>query len=88
MRKRRIQVQWNLRYGVASMNIRQRKLAGTIATVLFLAVYSLVAMAVGGAFVVGANPIGEFVFFVIAGAGWLPVIMAIVKWMSRPDSPG
>jgi hypothetical protein len=67
------------------MTLRQRKFAGTLATVFFLIVYSLAAMAVGGVFIVGANPVAEFVFFVIAGAGWLPVVMLIVKWMSRPD---
>ena len=69
------------------MTIRQRKLLGTIATVLFLTVYCLIAMAIGGAFVVGRSTLMEIGYFAVAGLGWLPVVMAIIRWMSRPD-PG
>ena len=65
------------------MTTRQRKLAGTFATVGFLVTYCLIAMAVGGAYVVGSGGATEFVFFAIAGFAWLPAVMAIVRWMSR-----
>jgi len=67
------------------MTIRQRKLAGMIAIVLFLAIYCLVAMAIGGAYVVGRSPAIEIGFYLIAGLAWLPVVMKIIRWMSRPD---
>jgi hypothetical protein len=67
------------------MDIRTRKLIGVLATVAFLTVYSLVAMAIGGQFVTGQGKLVELVFFVIAGVAWLPVVMAIIKWMSRPN---
>ena len=44
-------------------------------------------MAVGGHWVVGRGMALELAFYILAGAGWLPVVMAIIRWMSRPDSP-
>ena len=66
------------------MTIRQRKFVGVLATVGFLIVYSLIAMAVGGAFVVGQSKLLEIVYFIIAGIAWLPPAMLIIRWMSRP----
>jgi hypothetical protein len=68
------------------MNMRTRKAFGTIATVLWLACYALVAMAVGGQHVVGKGMAHELPFFVLAGVGWIPVSMIIIRWMSRPDT--
>jgi hypothetical protein len=67
------------------MKLRQRKLIGTIATVLFIIVYSLVTMAVGGIYVVGSGVLIELGFFIIAGFGWIPIAMFIIRWMSKPD---
>ncbi len=67
------------------MGLRTRKFIGTFATVGFLIAYSLAAMAVGGQLVVGRGVFVELPFYIIAGTLWLPVVMAIVKWMARPD---
>lgn len=67
------------------MKQRARKAVGTALTVAFLAVYSLVAMAVGGQLVVERGVWLELPFYVVAGVAWLPVEMAIIRWMSRPD---
>lgn len=67
------------------MNIRTRKAIGTFATVAFIIAYALVMMAVGGILVVGRGMAVELPFYIVAGAGWLPVVMAIIRWMSRPD---
>jgi len=67
------------------MKQRVRKAIGTALTVVFLAIYSLVAMAVGGQLVVGRGLLFELPFYVMAGVLWLPVVMAIIRWMSRPD---
>ena len=66
------------------MTLRQRKFAGMIAIVGFLAVYCLVMMAVGGMLIVGAPMPVELAFFIAAGIGWLPAVMAIIRWMSLP----
>ena len=67
------------------VKLRTRKFIGTLATVGFLIVYSLVAMAVGGQFAVGGGLFIELAFYVAAGFLWLPVVMAIIRWMARPD---
>jgi Protein of unknown function (DUF2842) len=67
------------------MKMRTRKAIGTIITVLFVAAYCLVVMALGGIFVVGRGFLAELPFYLIAGLAWLPVVMIIIKWMQRPD---
>ncbi|MEY3083381.1 MAG: hypothetical protein RJA94_3366 [Pseudomonadota bacterium] len=67
------------------MTMRTRKAIGTIATVAFLIAYALVMMAVGGMLVVGRGMVFELPFYILAGLGWLPVVMLIIRWMSKPD---
>ncbi|MBC8036023.1 MAG: DUF2842 domain-containing protein [Rhizobiales bacterium] len=67
------------------MKLRTRKFIGTFATVGFLIVYSLAAMAIGGQWIVGHGIFVELPFYIVAGVLWLPVVMMIVRWMSRPD---
>lgn len=66
------------------MTLRQRKFVGMVAIVAFLIVYCLIAMAIGGIFAVGLPRVLEIGFFVIAGIAWLPIVMMIIRWMSRP----
>jgi hypothetical protein len=68
------------------MKIRQRKFIGTIATIAFLVVYALIAMAVGGRYVVGYGPAVELPAFILLGIGWIPVAMILIRWMSNPDA--
>lgn len=67
------------------MNLRTRKFIGIILTIVWMAVYSLIAMAIGGIYVLGRGMPLELPFYVLAGLGWVPVEMAIIKWMSKPD---
>jgi len=67
------------------MKQRQRKLLGTFATVIFMIIYSLVAMAIGGEVAVGHSTVVEVGFYLVAGIAWLPVVMWIIRWMARPD---
>ncbi len=67
------------------MKQRTRKLIGTFGTVIYLAIYSLVMMAVGGWLVVGKGTAYELPFFIVAGVLWIPGAMLIIKWMARPD---
>jgi len=69
------------------MKLRTRKAVGIFLTLGFLTVYSLVAMAFGGVFILGKGQVAEVLYYVIAGLAWLPVEMAIIKWMSLPDTP-
>jgi hypothetical protein len=67
------------------MKQRQRKFIGIFATVGFMILYSLAAMAIGGDLVVGRSAAAEIGFYLIAGVAWLPVVMWIIRWMARPD---
>lgn len=67
------------------MKQRTRKAIGTFATVSFMIVYALIAMAAGGHFAVGRGMAVELTYFVVAGLLWLPVVMAIIRWMVKPD---
>ena len=69
------------------MTQRSRKFAGTFLCIACLVVYCLVAMAIGGHFVVGGNTAVAVVFYAAAGFGWLPPVMLIIRWMSKPDQP-
>ncbi len=70
------------------MNRRARNFVGVILTFGWLVIYALVMMAVG-AIVFGAQRPGyaHLLFYVIAGVGWLPVAMLIIRWMAKPDGP-
>jgi hypothetical protein len=50
-----------------------------------MAVYCLIAMAIGGQYIVGRGLLIELPFYILAGTGWIPVVMLIVRWMSRPE---
>ena len=67
------------------MRQRTRKAIGTFAVVAFIILYALVLMAVGGELAVGRGLAVELLFYIVAGLLWLPVVMAIIRWMVRPD---
>jgi hypothetical protein len=69
------------------MKQRTRKAVGTFSVVAFIIVYSLIMMAVGGELAVGRGMAAEIAFYTVAGLLWLPVAMAIIRWMVRPDPP-
>ena len=68
------------------MRIRQRKFVGIVATIVFLGAYALIAMAIGGQYVVGHGAAIELPAFILLGVGWIPVAMVLIRWMSRPDT--
>jgi hypothetical protein len=67
------------------MKIRQRKFIGTVAMIAFLVVYALIAMALGGRYVVGYGQAVELPAFILLGVGWIPFAMVLIRWMSKPD---
>jgi Protein of unknown function (DUF2842) len=69
-----------------TMKLRTRKAIGTALTVIWMTIYALVMMAVGSILVLGRGMALELPFYVIAGLGWVPLEMLIIKWMSKPDA--
>lgn len=66
------------------MQIRSRKFIGTLALMVFVIVYALVAMVIGTVAVARLPGWTHFVFFTVAGLVWLPVAMVIIKWSQNP----
>ena len=66
--------------------MRTRKLIGTVLLLIFLFVYSLVAMVVGVQVLPAASPVLEFTYYLLAGLAWVPVAGLLISWMARPDN--
>jgi len=65
------------------MNIRTRKLVGAIGLLIFIAVYSLLAMAAAIILQVNASKTVELLYYIIAGLLWVIPAGLIIKWMQR-----
>jgi hypothetical protein len=69
---------------MTAMHPRRRKLYGTIALLIFLIIYALLAMAV--AIVLQVNRVGglgELAYYMLAGLLWVPPAGLIITWMQR-----
>lgn len=68
------------------MPIRIRKLLGAIVLIVLVLTWALVAMAVAQFPVVKANALGETLYYVVAGLGWVLPGMLIIRWMAGPGN--
>jgi hypothetical protein len=66
------------------MQVRTRKFFGGFLILAVLVAYSLIAMVVGAAVAMAWPEPGRVAFYGLAGVLWLPLVMAIVRWMTRP----
>lgn len=62
-----------------------RKLIGSVALLVMVAIYSLVATAIASAKLADASGWVHFFYFLITGLLWVLPGMAIVSWMLKPD---
>ena len=67
------------------MNIRMRKLIGTIALLALVTVWALLAMAFAQFALRAQSAWVAMLFYAVAGLGWVLPAMPIVAWMQRPD---
>jgi hypothetical protein len=67
------------------MTIRIRKLIGTVALLVLVAVWSLIAMALAQSVLTDINGFVAAIYYVVAGLAWVLPAMLLVKWMGRPD---
>ena len=67
------------------MTRRNRKLAGAIAMLAFVAIYALVVMALAQPILSGASKLTQGLFYAIAGLGWILPLLPLIKWMERKD---
>ncbi len=67
------------------MNIRTRKLLGTVFLLMLVVVWSLLGMTIAQTPWLASSGVRQAIFYVVAGLGWVLPAMPIVAWMSRPD---
>lgn len=69
------------------MSTHSKKLIGTLATLLWLVVYSLIAMGVGAHLLPHANGIVTFLYYLLAGTVWIVPVGFALPWMYREPQP-
>lgn len=67
------------------MNMRMRKLVGTVILLVFLGFYALVAMAFGASRIVDESNTAKVIYFLVAGLAWVLPAGLLIRWMQRPD---
>jgi len=67
------------------MSIRIRKLIGTIALLILVVSWSLLAMALAQSALTDINGWVATLYYVVAGLGWVLPAMLLIRWMVRPD---
>ncbi len=68
------------------MSIRARKFIGTIALLVLISAWGLLAMALAQSVLTNINGFVAAIYYVIAGLGWVLPAMPLISWMARPDS--
>jgi hypothetical protein len=64
-----------------------KKLIGTLLTLLWLFVYSLMAMGIGVRVLPQANWLVELFYYVLAGTLWIIPVGLMLPWMYREPKP-
>lgn len=66
------------------MSIRIRKLIGAVALLVLVVAWALLAMAVAQFAFPSTNSLMAWIYYVVAGIGWVLPAMPLIRWMSRP----
>ncbi|WP_420392143.1 DUF2842 domain-containing protein [Acuticoccus sp.] len=65
------------------MDVRWKKLLGTVVTVLFLIVYAHAAMVLAVRLLPGTDGVTQLAYYFVAGLLWVVPVGALIKWMQR-----
>jgi hypothetical protein len=68
------------------MSIRTRKLIGTVGLLALVTAWALLAMALAQIILPSASGLVAFLYYAIAGLGWVLPAMPLIAWMQRPDA--
>lgn len=69
------------------MTQRKRKLVGTIALLLLVGVYAVLAVGVAVVLQVrNVSKFAELAYYVVAGLLWVLPAGVLISWMQRPDA--
>jgi len=66
------------------MQVRTRKLIGTVVLLVFLAAYALAVAGISAGRITIASPLAQLAFFVVAGLAWVLPAGLLIRWMQRP----
>ena len=67
------------------MSIRARKFVGTIALLVLVMAWALLAMALAQSVLTDINGFVAAIYYIVAGLGWVLPAMHLISWMARPD---
>ena len=67
------------------MSIRTRKLIGTVALLVLVSVWGLLAMALAQSVLTDINGFVAAIYYVVAGLGWVLPAMPLISWMAKTD---
>lgn len=67
------------------MSQSHRKLVGTVAILVFVCVYALVAMALAQGRITEAPKLVQTIAYVALGLAWVLPLLPLIKWMERKD---
>ena len=67
------------------MSMRTRKFVGTIALLLLVSGWALLAMALAQSVLTDINGFVAAIYCIVAGLGWVLPAMPLISWMARPD---
>ena len=68
------------------MSVRSRKFVGTVALLVLVCVWGLLAMALAQSVLTDINGFVAAIYYVVAGLAWVLPVMPLVRWISRPDA--
>jgi hypothetical protein len=68
------------------MSIRTRKFVGTIALLVLVTAWGLLAMALAQSVLTDINGFVAAIYYIVAGLGWVLPAMPLISWMARPDN--
>ena len=66
------------------MTRRNRKLLGTVLMIVLVLGWSLFFMALAQGRIADANRFWQFLYYVLAGLGWVIPAGFLIRWMQRP----
>ena len=69
------------------MRMRTRKLIGAFALLALVAGWALLAMVLAQVALPSGNNLVAWLYYVVAGLGWVLPAMPLIAWMVRPDAP-
>lgn len=67
------------------MTQSHRKLIGTVAILIFVCVYALVAMALAQGRITDAPKLVQTIAYIALGLAWVLPLLPLIKWMERKD---